>query len=1105
MILVFDKSEVLQAVLSNDGAACPYYITLHTEKINLENTFTFSIPADHDDAQYVVEGSLVAFKDLDSNWQLFEVKRIVDTDDSATIKQAYCDHAFYELLGDIVPSGGVNNASAWLAVTSALSQSRWEVGNVANLGNQTTVFDYQTALGCLQQVATTWQGELQFRITVANNIITHRYVDLVARRGNTTGKQFVFGKDLLKVAREVDFNNVYTAMYGRGQATTSGERLNFASINGGKEYVEDVDALALYGIKGTRHRFGIFDDSQESDPAALLAKTQAALELAKVPIVSYEFDTISLEQLSSGYSHEAVRIGDITVCIDNNFSPPLQLMVRVIEIQRDLLEPDKTKITLGSFRQDLASGQYFQNQINRQVQNNSGIWDNAAALVPSVLGPAIYDLTSELRSAGGYVVFSDTDGIMIYDTPDPSTATKAMKLGGGIFGIADSKDPVTGDWDWRTFGNGGGFTADLITAGRLLADRVQIGAGTLFDHGYAPSDALNDFISTIYNSDLADIQSQLDGNITSWFYAYPPTLLNEPASLWTTTTLKDEHKGDLFYDTLTGYAYRFVIDGGVYSWNIITDSGVTEAMAVAAAAQDTADNKRRVFTVQPTTPYDAGDLWSTNGSLGDLMLCIQTKAVGSYLVSDWDKASKYTDDTTANQALIDAATAQEQANTAASDAAAANTLLADIANDNKLTPVEKQALQRDREVIDSEVPLFDAQATSFGITTEKTDYDNAYSTLNSYLDSLEYDKASFFLNSSMVAIYDSLSTTTDIVDTIFRAYFKAYYDARTVLLNAISTKAKTLANAAQATADAAVPLTDIEQGNIDFLISATNKISVNSNFYWDASGFYAVNGGNVVRITSGGIGIGTAGVGGAFSTAITGAGIVASAIKSGTLDCSLINVTNLSASSITSGTISADRISGGTLTGVIVKTATSNYLKMEGSTLRGYNGTTLCLELAVNPNGSYNLPTLSFKQNAAQGGETLNVASMFAGGYLSSDIDTFERKLYAYQGADITGNVSVDGNINASGHTITATTFSGKATSATSADKLGSYNAISDQLTIAPGSYYDYYHGLGRMPLYILSGTLGNIQLTTDVNISRIRLYNYSSGSNSWTGKIYAW
>jgi len=475
-LYVFSSSEQLQAILINNGNACPFFGAEHDEKINLENTFTFRIPSNHPDAQFVVEGNLIAFQDLDYNWQLFEIKRTVDIDQTGSIKTVYCDHAYYELLGDIVTTGGGTSTSAWIAIISALSQSRWEAGNIVNLGTQTTNFSYQTALACIQQVATTWKGEIQFRIIIVNGLITHRYVDLIAQRGSSTGKQFVFGKDLVKVEREVDFTNVYTAMYGRGKASTSGVRLNFASINANKEYVVDASALAQYGLAGgTRHRFGIFDDPQEISQANLLANTTASLQSAKVPAVNYQFQVVSLEQISPDYAHEKVRIGDTALAIDDNLVPALQIQVRVIEIKRNLLEYDKTQISLGNFKPDLAYTQNIQAKINQKVANNSGIWDNASALVPSVLDATVFDLTAQLRAAGGYVYFSPADGIMVYDTPDPATATKVMKLGAGIFGIANSK--TNGVWNWKTFGDGTGFTADLITAGKISADKVQIGTG----------------------------------------------------------------------------------------------------------------------------------------------------------------------------------------------------------------------------------------------------------------------------------------------------------------------------------------------------------------------------------------------------------------------------------------------------------------------------------------------------------------------------------------------------------------------------------------------------------------------------------------------------
>ena len=66
-------------------------------------------------------------------------------------------------------------------------------------------------------------------------------------------------------------------------------------------------------------------------------------------------------------------------------------------------------------------------------------------------------------------------------------------------------------------------------------------------------------------------------------------------------------------------------------------------------AQDTADQKRRIFVTTPYTPYEVGDMW-TQGDNGDIMRCIVSRLTGSYQASDWDKASKYTDDTTAQEA-----------------------------------------------------------------------------------------------------------------------------------------------------------------------------------------------------------------------------------------------------------------------------------------------------------------------------------------------------------------------------------------------------------------------------------------------------------------------
>lgn len=142
---------------------------------------------------------------------------------------------------------------------------------------------------------------------------------------------------------------------------------------------------------------------------------------------------------------------------------------------------------------------------------------------------------------------------------------------------------------------------------------------------------------------LDEIQSQLDGQIEQFFYTYDPTSSNPPAMDWTTTALKENHLGDLFYNTDSGKVFRWIKNGTMYSWQQLQDSEVAQALALANDALALSKTKRRIFTSTPYTPYEIGDLW-VQGTNGDIMRCKSARATGSYTSSDWEKASNYTSD-----------------------------------------------------------------------------------------------------------------------------------------------------------------------------------------------------------------------------------------------------------------------------------------------------------------------------------------------------------------------------------------------------------------------------------------------------------------------------
>lgn len=170
-----------------------------------------------------------------------------------------------------------------------------------------------------------------------------------------------------------------------------------------------------------------------------------------------------------------------------------------------------------------------------------------------------------------------------------------------------------------------------------------------------------DFINNTLPRILDEIKAQLDGQIEQHFYQIDPSPLSTapgsedgvPNSGWTDSTTKENHLGDLYYNTTSGKVWRYVkiqwrpkpgyAPGTFYVWQELQDSELAQAIAIANEALELGKEKNRIFTSTPVTPYDVGDLW-VQGATGDIMRCKTARESGAFTSSDWEKASKYTDD-----------------------------------------------------------------------------------------------------------------------------------------------------------------------------------------------------------------------------------------------------------------------------------------------------------------------------------------------------------------------------------------------------------------------------------------------------------------------------
>ena len=298
---------------------------------------------------------------------------------------------------------------------------------------------------------------------------------------------------------------------------------------------------------------------------------------------------------------------------------------------------------------------------------------------------------------------------------------------------------------------------------------------------------------------IADLQNQVDGAIETWFYEGVPTLENAPAISWKTDNDKEIHLGDLYYDNKTGKAYRFAKDSNTYKWTLITDTDIAKALSDARMAQETANGKMKVFSVQPTTPYQVGDIWvnatypSDGSTYKNEVLRSQTnKAAGSqFAIGDWIKASKYTDDTVANAAKKAAEDAQKAAQTAQTDIKNLGKTVTDnkkefdnYVTDGYLEPSEIAAMAQDSKRLEDD---FAAAQKSYNevknaevlkSTKELTDLNAAFATLTTAKTELVTDLSDISKRynetdtNGKAAIVSAVGTKF----TNFQSAYSAFYD-----------------------------------------------------------------------------------------------------------------------------------------------------------------------------------------------------------------------------------------------------------------------------------------------------------------------------------------
>ena len=273
------------------------------------------------------------------------------------------------------------------------------------------------------------------------------------------------------------------------------------------------------------------------------------------------------------------------------------------------------------------SGTYASDKTNLQSQI-----DGKAETWYQSTDPSTAWTTAELRAAHvGDLWYKTSDNTTWYYN---GTTWVQQNVPDSVFDAIDGKAQIFTAQPTPPYNIGDlwvqGSTGDIMRCRTAkTASGSYAAADWILASKYTDDSALQAFLTGTYATDIQSLETQIDGKAETWYQT------SDPSSAWTTAALKEDHIGDLWYNS-TSSVQKY------YRWN-----GTAWAEMTASPPQavfDQIDGKAQIFVSQPTPPYNVGDLW-VQGETGDIKRCSTERVSGSYTASDWTLASKYTDDT----------------------------------------------------------------------------------------------------------------------------------------------------------------------------------------------------------------------------------------------------------------------------------------------------------------------------------------------------------------------------------------------------------------------------------------------------------------------------
>ena len=308
-----------------------------------------------------------------------------------------------------------------------------------------------------------WGGELD---------VDNFNVYMNNRTGGEYGVTFKYGRDLINLNENSNIDSIITRIIpvGFNGITIPETYVESALIDKYRKAKTDVVKFDYIKVKESPEDEEGYDTLEEAQEAL----REAAKELFNDGLdkLLYQLD-LEVTKLENTLKYEdykdilTTRLGD-TVGVEH-IDIGIDIKTRVIKFTYDCIKEKYKSITIGN---------YIENDIDRQnsVESTLDKITNADGTVNAVEVAGILNAVNvKMRAMKDIAQKQDVRALLCEDLDPESPTYGAMCYGTMGFMIAAERTPDNRDWNWRTFGTGKGFFADLIVAGTMLADRIRGG------------------------------------------------------------------------------------------------------------------------------------------------------------------------------------------------------------------------------------------------------------------------------------------------------------------------------------------------------------------------------------------------------------------------------------------------------------------------------------------------------------------------------------------------------------------------------------------------------------------------------------------------------